>query len=109
MTVILVKSLKIIFNKQMKQEIKIPKRERKKWDDNKLAVSVDMQKAVMLPKIPGLKVVTFCKRIVLLSETFALIGGSTKGLKEKATGVLWHVAIKGRSAPDVVSNYINYI
>ena len=68
-----------------------------------------MQKAIMLPKIPGLKVVMFCKRIVLLNETFAPIGGSTKGLKEKATGMLWDAAIKGREAPDVSSNYINYI
>jgi len=66
----------------------------RKWDDDELVVSVDMQKVIMLPRIPGLKVVVFCKRIVLLNETFAPVGGSMKGRKEKSTGVLWHEAIK---------------
>ena len=47
--------------------------------------------------------------MLLLNETFAPIGGSMKGRKEKATGVLWHEAIKERSAPDVASTYIKVI
>ena len=41
------------------------------WTDNKKVVSVDMQKVIMLPRLPGLKVVVFCKRIVVFNETFA--------------------------------------
>ena len=51
--------------------------------ETELVASVDMQKVIMLPRIPGLKVVVFCKRIVIFNETFAPLG---KG--KKATGVL---------------------
>ena len=76
-------------------------------NDDELIASVDMQKVIMLPRIPGLKVVVFCKRIVLFNETFAPVGGSKKG--GKATGVLWHEGVKGRSASDVASTYIRFI
>ena len=33
----------------------------RKWNDNETVVSVDMQKVIMLPRIPGLKEVVFCK------------------------------------------------
>ena len=72
--------------------------------ETELVVSVDMQKVIMLPRIPGLKVVVFCKRIVIFNETFAPLG---KG--KKATGVLWHEGIKGRSAPDLASTYTTFI
>ena len=31
----------------------------RKWNDNETVVSVDMQKVIMLPRIPGLKEVVF--------------------------------------------------
>ena len=71
-------------------------------------VSVDMQK-VMLPRIPALKEVVFCKRIVVLNETSAPVGGLKMGKERKATGVLRHEGIKGRNAPDVASTYISFI
>ena len=37
-----------------------------------------MQKVIMLLRLPGLKVVVFCKRIVVFNETFAPVGGSKK-------------------------------
>ena len=76
-------------------------------NDDELITSVDMKKVIMLPRIPGLNVVVFCKRIVLFNETFAPVGGSKKG--GKATGVLWHEGVKGRSASDVASTYIRFI
>ena len=63
----------------------------------------------MLPRIPGLKVVVFCKRIVLLNETFARVGTSIKGTEEKVTDVLWHETTKGRSVPSEASTYIKFI
>ena len=48
-----------------------------------------MQKVIMLSRLPGLKVVVFCKRTVVFNETFAPVGGSKNG-KDKATGVLLH-------------------
>ena len=59
----------------------------REWTDNKKVVSVDMQKVIMLPRLTGLKVVVFCKRIVILNETFAFVGGLKNG-KYKAAGVL---------------------
>ena len=47
----------------------------REWTDNEKVVSVDMQKVIMLSRLPGLKVV-FCKRIVVFNETFAPVGGS---------------------------------
>ena len=81
----------------------------RKWNDNETVVSVDMQKVIMLPRIPGLKEVVFCKRIVVLNETFAPVGGPKMGKERKPTGVLWHEGIKGRNAPDVASTYISFI
>ena len=62
----------------------------------------------MLPRHPGFKVVVFCKRIVVLSETFTPVGGSKNG-KDKATDVLWHEGIRGRSAADVASTFVIFI
>ena len=76
-------------------------------NDDELIASVDMQKVIMLPWIPGLKVAVFCKGIVIFNETFAPLGGSKKG--GKATGVLWHEGVEGRSASDVASTYIRFI
>ena len=67
-----------------------------------------MQKVIMLPRLPRLKVVVFCKRIVVFSETFAPVGGLKNG-KDKATGVLWHEGIRARSAVDVASTFVSFI
>ena len=61
----------------------------REWTDNEKVVSVDIQKVIMLPRLPGLKVVVFCKRIVVFNETFSPVGLSKNG-KDKATDVLWH-------------------
>ena len=67
-----------------------------------------MQKVIMLPRLSGLKVVVFCKRIVVFNETFAPNGGS-KNSKDKVTGVLWREGIRGRSAADVASTFLSFI
>ena len=87
--VLLVKSLKIIFKKHSDR---YREEKERNWDNDELVVSAEMQEAILLPKIPGMKVVLFCKRIVLLNEIYAPIGGSMKERKEKATAVLWHEA-----------------
>ena len=70
-----------------------------------MVVSFDMQKVIMLPGLPGLKQAIFYKRLVLFNETFAPIGKS----EMKPVGVLWHEAIKGRSAEDVTSTSTFFI
>ena len=80
----------------------------REWTDNEKVVSVDMQKVIMLPRLPGLMVVVFCKCIVVFNETFAPVGGS-KNEKDKATGVLWDEGIRGQSAADVASTFVSFI
>ena len=72
-------------------------------------MSVDMQKAIMLPRLPGLKQPIFYKRLVRSNEAFAPVEGWKKSKTLKPTGVLWHVAIKGRLAEDVASAFIHFI
>ena len=72
---------------------------------NKMTVSVDMQKVIMLSRLPDLKQAIFCKCLVLFNETFALI----EKLEMKPAAVLWHEAIKDRSADDVASTFTFFI
>ena len=47
-----------------------------------------MQKVAIFRRVQGLKVVVFCKSILLLNETFAPFVEIMKGRAEKSTGVL---------------------
>ncbi|XP_063046269.1 uncharacterized protein LOC134459601 [Engraulis encrasicolus] len=67
--------------------------------------SVDLQKVIMLPRMPGVKTAVFTRRITAFHETFAMVGKmSTK--KKKAISVVWHEGIAGRSAVEVTSAYV---
>lgn len=72
--------------------------------DTKYA-SVDMQKIILLPRMPGMKVCLFTRRLVVFHLTFAPLGKTTY----KPTGVVWHEGISGRSAEDISSAYLAYI
>ena len=61
----------------------------------------------MLPRFPGNKTAICCKRIVAFNETFAPVGGSRGG--KKATGVLWHEGVKGRTGADIASTNLKFI
>ena len=65
--------------------------------------SVDMQKVIMLPRLPGVKTCVFTRRLVLFHEIFAPLGGNRRG---KAVGVVWNEAVRGRNAEDVASSYV---
>ena len=66
----------------------------------------DMQKVILLPRLPGFKLCLFTKRVVVINESFAPIStnGRERGLR--ALGVLWHEAIMGRNDEDVASPFI---
>ena len=36
----------------------------REWEPNQVVISVDMQKVIMLPRLPGLKQAIFCKRLI---------------------------------------------
>ena len=90
----------------IKRATKARERYRKKKSgeqtDNEKVVSVDIR------RLPGLKVAVFYKRVVVFNETVAPVGGSKNG-KDKATVVLWHEGIRGRSAAEVASTFVSFI
>lgn len=63
--------------------------------------SVDMQKVIMLPSLPGIKTAIFTKRLVAFHETFAPL----KTL-DNTIAVIWNEAISGRNANDISSVFI---
>ena len=67
--------------------------------DDEVFLSCDMQKIIMLPRMPGIKSCVFTRRLVAFHETFAPLGGK----KKQPLGVVWHEGISGRNADDVMS------
>lgn len=67
--------------------------------------SVDLQKVIMLPRIPGSKKTCFTKRIVAFHQTFALMGDLKKKNAKKHIAILWHEALAGRKAEEIASCY----
>ena len=56
----------------------------------------------MLPRIPVVKTAALTKRLIVLHEIFAPLGGKSSG---KLFGAIWHESIVGRSAEEVASTY----
>ena len=80
-------------------------------DNENAYYSVDLQKVIMLPRLPGIKTVAFTRRVIAYNETFAPLGDKKK-LKDKSelpTALTWHQAEGGRSAQEVCSTYYNFI
>ena len=77
----------------------------KDQSDNLSIRSVDLQKVIMLPRMPGVKTTIFTKRISVFHETFATVGKKT-GSKKKSISVIWHEGIAGRKAEEVASAYV---
>ena len=73
------------------------------YDNHEAHFSVDMQKVIMLPRLPGNKTAIFTRRLVLFHETFAPLGRSSKD--HPVLGTLWHEAISGRNSEDLASAY----
>ena len=62
---------------------------KKDWGDEYSVRSADLQKVIMLPRMPGVKTAVFTKRIVGFHETFASIGvNESKTKKTKNMPVL---------------------
>ena len=87
---------------------------------NSFYLSGDMQKVIMLPRLPGVKTVVFTRRITLYHETFAPLVPSKEKRKEwreakkpfkllKPLGMIWHEAIQGRNDEDVCSSVVKLL
>lgn len=68
------------------------------WPDMTSVRSVDLQKVIMLPHMPGVKSAVFTRRIMAYHETFASVGK-----KKNTISVLWHEGMAGRSAAEMTS------
>ena len=73
----------------------------KNHNSNEAYYAADMEKVIMLPRLPGMKKAIFTRRIVLFNETFAPLGGK-QSLRD-TIAVLWHEGIKGRNDEDLAS------
>lgn len=67
--------------------------------------SVDLQKVIMLPRMPGVKTAVFTKRISAFHETFASVGKKSSS-KKNSISVIWHEGIAGRKAEEVASAFV---
>ena len=66
-------------------------------------ISTDMQKVMLLPRMPGIKTCAFTQRVVVFHQTFAPL---EKQKSQPVIAVVWHEGISGRNAEDVASAYI---
>ena len=74
-------------------------------NEDELYLSSDMQKVILLPRLPGFKLNRFTKRLVVLNQTFAPFNTENSSSK-KALGLLWHEGLSGRKDEDVSSAFI---
>ena len=72
--------------------------------DNTKIYAVDMQKVLLLPRMPDIKESFFLSKMVVFNETFASLKP-----EEPHFSIIWYEAIRGRSASDVTSAYMKII
>lgn len=72
----------------------------------RVAVTVDMQKAILMPQICT-KDYYFSRKLVLFNETFAPVGDFSKQQKTKC--MLWHEGEAGRKAFNIANAYIAFL
>ncbi|RUS83932.1 hypothetical protein EGW08_008287 [Elysia chlorotica] len=72
-------------------------------DDQEIITSVDLQKVMMLPRLPGLKSCAFTKRIVVFNETFAGLGTSCNNAV-----VVWNESVAAVNSHDISANEITF-
>lgn len=67
--------------------------------------SVDLQKVIMLPTLPGVKSACFTKRIVAFHETFAPV--DKYKIVTPTFSCIWHEGTSGRKAEDIASTFVH--
>ena len=76
-----------------------------KWSDDYSVRSVDLQKVMLIPTMPGCKTAVFTSRVVGFNETFALMGKYSKANRKNLV-VAWHEATAGRKAEEIAAAYL---
>ena len=72
-------------------------------------LSADLQKVVLLPRLPGYKKSIFTTRLIAFNMTFAPIGLKKKQHTTNGIGHLWHEEINGRKYENIVSCYYSLL
>lgn len=75
------------------------KKDAKLENSETVIVSVDLQKVLLLPRMPGVKSCAFTPRLVTFNYTVASLGKA----KAKDSVVIWNESISGRKAEDIAS------
>lgn len=75
--------------------------------EGRIVRSVDLQKVVMLPRMPGIKAACFTRRLVTFHHTFAPVRSYCQPYR--VYSVLWHEAISGKKAEDITSAVVSAI
>ena len=70
-------------------------------------MTCDMQKVIMLPRMPGIRNCCFTRRLVQFHKTFSPLGGKRKG--GKPMGLLWDESVSGRNADDVANTHTKFM
>lgn len=73
-------------------------------DNSTRVFAADMQKVVLLPRMPNTKETFFNSRLITFNETFAAMQKSTNHII-----VLWHEAIASRRSEEVASAFIKFL
>lgn len=71
---------------------------------DKIVRSVDLQKVVMLPRMPGVKSVCFTRRIIAFHLTFAPVKQYLTSAR--TLSMVWHEALAGRKCEEITSLYV---
>ena len=89
-------------------------------EPEKYCVSADLQKVIMLPRLPGVKKCVFTRRIIAFNETFAPLVATDEVKKKwraekkkvpsiKPMGMIWHEGIQGRNDEDICSAFVKLV
>jgi hypothetical protein len=79
-------------------------------DVEKVVVSADLQKVLLLPVIPGSKTAIFTPRLVVFNETFTLLGEQTAQRNgAHSSTIVWHEAEAGRSGNTLADVFFNFL
>lgn len=97
---VLLKNMHLLKVQDTRQNYKQDKENR---DPDTIVYTVDMQKVILLPRMPDVKDSFFLSRLILFNESFVSLKP-----KDKHLLVIWHEAIAGRNAEDVSSAFLAF-
>jgi len=78
---------------------------KRKWPSDTVVFAVDLQKVLLLPRMPDLKTCIFTSRLVVFNETFAMMGSTDPGNSKVHYLAVWNESISGRNRSDIASAF----